>query len=65
MSDTFPAPVGAQLDARERHGEEDAKLKLPNTRRGGCSEMLGFDCGSASKGDAGPVGKLAKWVRSM
>jgi hypothetical protein len=46
-------------------GGEQAKHGLPIMRRDGCTPMMGFDCGSASRPDAGLVGKAVRWIKSF
>lgn len=65
ISDTSLAPIGADLDASPKGKGEHTESKIPKTRRGGCDAMLGFDCGSASETNTGPVGKLVKWMKSV
>ncbi len=60
----FLAPAEAHVDNTASHDAESAKHGHPTLRKDRCADILGFYCGSASKADTGPVGKLVKWMKS-
>lgn len=61
LSDLILEPV----DSAVGDGGEKVKHGLPIMRRGGCTPVLGFDCGSASRPDAGLVGKVVRLIKSF